>query len=87
MEISSWVSSGSRVVMRCNHRPGCAAHRHRTPWDFAANRMNSYEAPTITGSSTILPANFPANDRKGRNMYKTIAIAMTTSRKLVPQRG
>src|SRR5579875_2277095 len=38
---SSWVSSGSRVVIRCNQRPGCEAQRQIHPCDFAAKRMNS----------------------------------------------
>src|SRR5438876_89731 len=29
IETSSWLSSGSRVVTRCSHSPGCDALRHR----------------------------------------------------------
>ena len=85
---ASWSRSGSRVVSRCSCRPGymiaCTQRRRRLR---PAHLITSNDRPAITGTPTIrvITRIHHAGSPIGANTK--IAMIITISRKLVPQRG
>lgn len=87
MATSIIVSSGSKVVRRCIHRPGCETILDSTLSERPAHFRISYEIPTKSGNmQSLYTIRIPVLVH-GSTAYKKMLIMMTRIIKLVPQRG
>jgi hypothetical protein len=88
MATASWSRSGSRVVSFCSCRPGhMTARTQRRRRFLPANLMSSNEMPAMSGTPTMRVKTSRYQAGRPIGAKTKIATIITTSRKLVPQRG